>query len=74
MSEGILSNKYSKNQALLFIRDLNCDDEQIRKDKAAFFNKEESEDRKLESLKERAINKLPRQNVFRLKVRIIKLV
>ena len=74
MIEGILSNKYSKNQALLFIRDLNCDDEQIRKDKAAFFNKEESEDRKLESLKERAINKLPRQNVFRLKVRIIKLV
>ena len=74
MIEGILSNKYSKNQALLFIRDLNCDDEQIRKDKVAFFNKEESEDRKLESLKERAINKLPRQNVFRLKVRIIKLV
>ena len=74
MIEGILSNQYSKNQSLLFIRDLNCDDEQIRKDKAAFYSKKGSENRELESLKERAINKLPRENVFRLKVRIIQLV
>ena len=74
MIEGVLSNQYSKNQSFLFIRDLNCVGEQIRKDKAAFYNKKESEDRELESLKERAINKLPRENVFRLKVRIIELV
>ena len=67
--EGILNNQNSKNQSLLFIRDLNCVDEKMRKDNAAFYNKKESEDRDLESLKERAINKLSKENVFRLKVK-----
>ena len=73
MIEGILSNQDSKNQSLLFIRDLNCDDEQMRKEKAAFYNKKESENRELESLKERAIKRLPCENYFRLEVKIIKL-
>ena len=74
MIAGILNNQESSVQSLLFIRDFTYADEKMRKDKAAFYNTKESEDRELESLKERAINELPRENVFRLKVRIIELV
>ena len=40
----------------------------MRKDKAVFYNTKESEDREIESLKERAINTLPTDNIFRLEV------
>ena len=68
MIEGILNNQESSIQSLLFIRDLTCADEKMRKDKAAFYNTKESEDRDIESLKVRAINTLPTDNIFRLEV------
>ena len=58
MIEGILRNQDSKIQSLLFIRDLNCVDEQMRKERSSFYNKlkievkiEESEARVQEFLK-----------------------
>ena len=68
MIEGILNNQESSNQSLMFIRDIICTDEQIRKDKNVFYNKEENDDRELDSLKERTLNKLPQANKFQLTV------
>ena len=67
----ILDNEESKNQSLLFIRDL------IRKDEGAFNNKlkievkikENTADKELESLKEITVKKLPEINVFHITVR-----
>ena len=47
MKKGILDNKNSSNQSLLFIRDLNCIDKEMREEKAAFYNKKESENKEL---------------------------
>ena len=68
MIEGILENEYSSNQSLLFIRDLICIDEQMRKEKDVFYNKKESDDVELKNLKDGTINKLPDENIFQLTV------
>ena len=70
MARSIL-NAESKNQSLLFIRDL------ITKDEGAFNNKvkievkiqENKDDKELESLKEKIVIKLPEINVFHITVR-----
>ena len=72
----ILDNEESKNQSLLFIRDL------IRKDEGAFNNKvkievkikENTADKELESLKEITVKKLPEINVFHITVRNLLLI
>lgn len=66
MIEGILKNEDSSNQSLLFIRDLICIDEQMRKENHAFYNKKESDNVALNKLRERTVNKLPEDNVFKL--------
>ncbi len=66
MIEGILKNEDSSNQSLLFIRDLICIDEQMRKENHAFYNKKESDNEELKNLRERTVNKLPEDNVFKL--------
>ena len=66
MIEGILKNEDSSNQSLLFIRDLICIDEQMRKENHAFYNKKESDNVELNKLRERTVNKLPEDNVFKL--------
>ena len=38
MIEGILKNKESSNQSILFIRNLICVDDKMRKEKASFYN------------------------------------
>ena len=71
MVRSILDNEESKDQSLLFMRDL------IRKDEGAFNNKvkievkiqENKADKELESLKEITVNKLPEINVFSITVR-----
>jgi len=68
MIEGILKNEDSSNQSLLFIRDLTCIDEQMRKEHHAFYNKKESDNEELKNLRERTVNKLPEDNVFKLTV------
>ena len=52
MIEGILKNEDSSNQSLLFIRDLICIDEQMRKENHAFYNKKESDNEELKNLRE----------------------
>ena len=71
MTKGILDNKNSSFQSLLFIRDLNCVDDKMRKEKAAFYNKKESENEELNFLKNEAIKNLNINNVFQLEVKII---
>ena len=71
MKKGILDNKNSSNQSLLFIRDLNCVDDKMREEKAAFYNKKESENKELNFLKSEAIKNLNINNVFQLEVKII---
>ncbi len=68
MIEGILKNEDSSNQSLLFIRDLTCIDEQMQKENNAFYNKKESDNEELNKLRERTVNKLPEDNVFKLTV------
>ena len=71
MVRSILDNEESKDQSLLFMRDL------ISKDEGAFNNKvkievkiqENKADKELESLKEITVNKLPEINVFSITVR-----
>jgi len=71
MVRSILDNEESKDQSLLFIRDL------ISKDEVAFNNKvkievkiqENKDDKELESLKEKIVIKLPEINVFHITVR-----
>ena len=74
MIEGILNNEDSGNQSSLLIRDLVCSDDEMKKEKDAFLNKEESEDIELEILKEITQNKLPQANRFQLTVMIRKLI
>jgi hypothetical protein len=70
MKKGILDNKNSSNQSLLFIRDLNCiDNKMSEKEKDAFYNKEESENKELNFLKNEAIKNLNKNNVFQLTVK-----
>ena len=66
MIEGILKNKDSSNQSLLFIRDLSCNDEQMRNEKKIFYNEKESDDVELKALKDGTVNKLPEKNIFKL--------
>jgi hypothetical protein len=68
MVEGILNNEESSNQSLLFIRDLICIDEQIRKEKDPFYNKKESDDTELKKLRDIIVKTLPKNNVFKLTV------
>ena len=70
MKKGILDNKNSSNQSLLFIRDLKCVDDKMREEKAAFYNKKESENKELNFLKSEAIKNLNINNVFELEVKI----
>ena len=74
MTKGILDNKNSSFQSLLFIRDLNCVDDKMRKEKAAFYNKKESENEELNFLKNEAIKNLNINNVFELEVNNIILI
>jgi len=74
MKKGILDNKNSRNQSLLFIRDLNCIDNIMREEKAAFYNKNESENEELNFLKNEAIKNLNINNVFELEVKNIILI
>jgi hypothetical protein len=66
MIEGILKNEDSSKQSLLFIRDLTFIDEQLRKEHHAFYNKKESDNEELNNLREKTVNKLPEDNVFKL--------
>jgi hypothetical protein len=66
MIEGILKNEDSSKQSLLFIRDLTFIDEQMRKENHAFYNKKESDNEELNNLREKTVNKLPEDNVFKL--------
>ena len=66
MIEGILKNEDSSNQSLLFIRDLTFIDEQMRNEHHAFYNKKESDNVELNKLREKTVNKLPEDNVFKL--------
>ena len=68
MIEGILKNGDSDNQSLLFIRDLICIDEKMRKEKDVFYNKKESDNLDLNALKEKTVKKLPKDNFFQLTV------
>ncbi len=61
MKKGILDNKNSRNQSLLFIRDLNCIDNIMREEKAAFYNKNESENEELNFLKKLKVTKSTRK-------------
>jgi len=71
MNEGILNNEDSSEQSLLFIRKLECVDEQVKTQKSAFYNTKESEDEALEKLKEETKDRLPKDNVFELTVIIL---
>jgi|688.fasta_scaffold2266479_1 hypothetical protein len=71
MNEGILNNEDSSEQSLLFIRKLECIDEQVKTQKSAFYNTKESEDEALEKLKEETKDSLPKDNVFELTVIIL---
>ena len=71
MKKGILDNKNSSNQSLLFIRDLNCVDDKMREEKAAFYNKKEKENEELNFLKSETIKNLNINNVFQLEVKKI---
>ena len=68
MIEGILKNEDSSNQSLLFIRDLICIDDQMREEKKAFYNENETDDVELNDLRRDTVNKLPPDNVFKLTV------
>ena len=64
----MIENGDLDNQSLLFIRDLICIDEKMRKEKDVFYNKKESDNLDLNALKEKTVKKLPKDNFFQLTV------
>ena len=70
VAKGLLSSSVSDRKCLLFIREIICNEEQVMQklDKAGFYNDKDIDNKELEDLKKKAINKLSGKNVFKLNV------